>query len=294
MRLPLLLITASCAAIACALPPSPSARHPTGGRTVRVATWNVHDLFDAEDRLSPPGDLDTVPTPDEVEAKLARVAGVLARIDADVVLLQEVENLPLAEALAARAGYGDARLVDGFDPRGIDVAVLSRLPIGSYVSHLGELGSDGRPLWSRDCVEAHLAFGGEALVIVGNHLVSRITDPVGTRRREQAERMREIADAIARAEPGGLVLAGGDLNDDPAAEPLAPLLADGEWVDALEPLGLASTWTWTGSGSGARFDYLLVPRADAWRVAAASVVDGADVSEASDHRPVVLDLRWGR
>lgn len=292
MHLPLLLITASCAAIACALPPSPSARHPAGGRTVRVATWNVHDLFDAVDRLSPPGDLDDVPTLAEVEAKLARVAGVLAELDADVVLLEEVENLPLVEALAARAGYGDARLVEGFDPRGIDVAVLSRFPIGSYLSHLGELGSDGRPLWSRDCVEAHTASGGSALVIVGSHLVSRLTDPAGARRREQAARMREIADDVARAAPGALVLAGGDLNDEPAADALAPLLADGRWVDALEPLGLATTWTWTGSAGGARFDYLLVPRAEEWRVVSAAVVDDAAVAAASDHRPVVVDLLW--
>jgi len=241
-----------------------------------------------------PGDLDEVPLAAAVEAKLARVAAVLDRVDADLVMLQEVENPGLVASLAARSGYPEARLIDAFDPRGIDVALLSRLAVDRYVSHLGELASDGRPLWSRDCVEAHAAEGGALLVAVGSHLVSRITDPAGTRRGEQAERMREIADLLRASEPEALVVVGGDLNDDPAAAALAPLLDDGLWIDPLSVFGLEESWTWLGGGAGARFDYLLVPRADAWRLMSAAVFDGADVEAASDHRPVVLDLLWGR
>lgn len=294
MRPPPLLISAACVLAACAPPPLPAAPRAPAPAVLRVATWNVHDLFDAVDRLLPPGDLDEVPSAPEVEARLDRIGAVLARLDADVVLLQEVENLPLAEALAARAGYAEARLVDGFDPRGIDVAVLSRLPISRYASHLGEVASDGRPLWSRDCTETHAGAGGARLVLVGSHLVSRLTDPAGGRRGEQAARMRQIADEAARADPGALVVAGGDLNDDPLAEALLPLLGDGGWIDVLAPVGQGGAWTWIGRTGGARFDYLLVPSADAWRVVAAEVDAGEDVAAASDHRPVVVDLHWGR
>ena len=291
MRLHLLVLSMVSTLGACVVQPPASAARPPAAR-VRVATWNVHDLFDAEDRLAPPGDLDEVRSAGEVEEKLTLVAAVLARLDADVVLLQEVENLQLAEALAARAGYAEARLVEGFDPRGIDVAVLSRLAVEGYVSHLGEVGPDGRPLWSRDCVEAHV--GGEgALVFVGTHLVSLVTDPSGVRRLAQAARMREIADGLVHGVPGALVIAGGDLNDEPASPALAPLLADGTWVDPLAEAGLGETWTWTGAGRGARLDYLLVPSSASWRVVGASVEDGPDVLEASDHRPVVLELLPG-
>jgi endonuclease/exonuclease/phosphatase family metal-dependent hydrolase len=291
MRLPSALHPVACALLACAPPPLPSATRPVPSGNVRIATWNVHDLFDAEDRRAPPGELDEVPAPDEVEGKLRRVAAVLARLDADLVLLQEVENLPLAEGLATRSGYSEARLVDGVDPRGIDVALLSRAPVERYASHAGETGGDGRPLWSRDCVEARVATGLGPLRLVGGHLVSRLTDPDGDRRREQAARTREIADGLLREEPDALLLVGGDLNDVPASAALEPLLGDGEWVDALELFGEEETWTWEGASGGARFDYLLLPRADAWRVVGAEVVDGEDVAEASDHRPVVVDLR---
>lgn len=287
MRLHLLVLSTICSVSACTVQPSSDGWRPSVRGTVRVATWNVHDLFDAVDRTSPPGELDEVPTAAEVEAKLAAVAGVLLQVDADVLLLQEVENLPLAQALAAASGYPEARLVDGFDPRGIDVAFLSRLPVASYVSHLGETGTDGRPLWSRDCVEASL--GG--LVIVGTHFVSLVTDPDGDRRRAQAARMRDIADAASAA--GAIVLTGGDLNDGPGSWALQPLLADGGWIDALSIFGLGEAWTWVGGGNGARFDYLLVPASESWRVTAAEVVDGPDVAAASDHRPVVVELRWG-
>jgi endonuclease/exonuclease/phosphatase family metal-dependent hydrolase len=263
---------------------------PAGGRgvpvLVRVATWNVHDLFDAEDRLVPPGEEDGVLTAAEAALKLARVAAVLARLDADLVFLQEVENGATLAALAAAAGYPSARLVEGNDPRGLDVAVLARLPRLGYRSHADDVGPDGRRLWPRDCVEVLAAASGRPLVLVGSHLSSPLSDD-GTRRRWQAARLREIADGARAADPAALVLAGGDLNDDPASAALEPLLADGAWRDPVPP----GTATWEGPSAAARLDYLLLP-ADAGGALLAVTVDrSADVAAASDHRPVVLDLR---
>lgn len=273
----------------CGPPPAGSAAARAGPRTVRVATWNVHDLFDAEDRLIPPGEGDTVLSPAAVEAKLARVAAVLARLDADVVVLEEVENLALLRAIADRAGYAEARLVEGNDPRGIDVGALSRLPVRAYRSHRLERDAEGRLLWPRDCVELEVdAGGGRALRVVASHLSSALSDD-GTRRRSQAARLREIADA-ARA-GGARVVAGGDLNDAPGSAALGPLLADGAWRDPAGGLPAALGWTWSGGGRREVLDLLLVPAAEAGEVADASVLAGADVTAASDHRPVVLDLR---
>jgi len=285
MRSPLL---AALVLLACDPLPPPAAPEPNGpGRTlVRVVTWNVHDLFDAEDRLLAPGALDDVPSAAEVEAKLAAVAGVLLRLDADLVFLQEVENAAILGALADRAGYGEARLLDGPDPRGIDVAALSRLPIERYVGHAGERDPSGAPLWPRDCVEVHVRAGPARLVVVGTHASSRLSDPDGVRRALQATRLREIADALRAADPGAIVLAGGDLNDPPDAPSLAALSADGLWVDPVPP----GATTWAGDRGEARLDALLVPREDVALALGEWVAEGEDVSRASDHRPVVLDL----
>lgn len=266
-------------------PPPPAAPRVRAATVVRVATWNVHDLFDADDRLLPPGDADLVPSAADVEAKLARVAAVLERLDADLVLLAEVETRAVLERLASLARYPAVRLVDGNDPRGIDVAVLSRLSIRGYTSHAGELGPDGRLLWPRDCVEVTAEAEGRRVVLVGSHLSSPLSDD-GTRRRHQAARLREIADAALLADPEALLLAGGDLNDGPESPALEPLLADRRWLDPLPPW----TATWGSGPNAERLDYLLLPASAAGALVAAWAGEGADVAAASDHRPVVLDL----
>jgi endonuclease/exonuclease/phosphatase family metal-dependent hydrolase len=271
---------------------APNSRTPVRGTDppglVRVATWNVHDLFDEVDRLDPPGELDDVPSPAEVALKLERVASVLDRLGADVVLLQEVENLALLRRLALRAGYPEARLVEGNDPRGIDVGLLSRWPVTAYLSHAGELGIDGHHLWPRDAVEAEVAAAGGALVIVGTHLSSHLSDPDGVRRTAQAARLRALADGAALRRPGALVLVGGDLNDPAEAPSLAPLLGDGRWRDGGAELAPALAWTWSGGAAREVLDHLALRAEDA--LLAVRVEGGADVAAASDHRPLVLEL----
>lgn len=268
------------------LEPATAPRTAPGGRAVvRVVSWNVHDLFDAEDRLVAPGALDRVPAPSEAEEKLERVAAVLLRLDADLVFLQEVENQGVLDALALRAGYPEARLVEGPDPRGIDVAAMSRLPIATYVSHAGDRDPAGDPLWPRDCVEIHVRVGARRLVLAGTHASSRLSDD-GTRRALQAARLREIADALRAADPGALVLAGGDLNDPPEAPALRALAGDGAWVDPLR----WEAFTWRGALGEAQLDAILVARNDLASVVSAWVDDGDEARRASDHLPVVLDL----
>jgi endonuclease/exonuclease/phosphatase family metal-dependent hydrolase len=153
------------------------------------------------------------------------------------------------------------------------------------VSHLGETDPSGRPLWPRDCVELHVLAGGMRVAIVASHLSSALSDD-GTRRAAQATRMRAIADALQAAHPSALVLAGGDLNDAPDSEALAPLLADGAWVDPAS----SALFTWSSGSRRARLDYLLVPRAFAGAVLGAEVASGEDVAAASDHLPLAVDL----
>ncbi len=278
------------ALLACA-PPAPFEQRP-GTSTLRVVTWNVHDLFDESDDTLPPGDADTVLSPADVEAKLARVGAVLLRLDADVFVLQEVENLGLLQRLAegplAAVGYR-AVLREGFDPRGIDVGVLSRLPV-EWVSHLADLAPGGGRLWSRDLAELHIEVAARPVVILGGHLVSRLDPSQDGRRFLQASRVRELADQLRGAAARPLVLVTGDLNDLPGSAALRPLLGDGELVDLGAMLPEADSWTWSGGGARERIDYALLPREDEVQVTRVEVAAGPDVAAASDHRPVLVDL----
>jgi endonuclease/exonuclease/phosphatase family metal-dependent hydrolase len=281
------LAVASCAPV----PPGPPLR--AGPAALRIVTWNVHDLFDEEDRLEPPGEEDTVLTPAQVESKLARVGAVLARLEADVVVLEEVEGLALLERLAsgplAARGYR-AFLVDAFDPRGVDVGALARVPVTTYHSHADERAPDGSHLWSRDLVEIHLAGLRRPLVVLGTHLVSRLDPAADPRRRLQAQRMREVFDALRAGSGAPLVIGLGDLNDLPVSVALAPLFADGELVDLGATLEGAAGWTWSGGGREERIDYAFLARDDLAAITRFEVASGPDVAAASDHRPVVLDV----
>ncbi|MCM2335137.1 MAG: endonuclease/exonuclease/phosphatase family protein, partial [Anaeromyxobacteraceae bacterium] len=144
-------------------------------------------------------------------------------------------------------------------------------------------------LWPRDAVEAVLDAGGRRLVVVGTHLSSRLSDPDGRRRTAQATALRALADAAAARWGASLVVVGGDLNDEAGAPALAPLLGDGAWVDAAAVLG-GEDWTWSDGAARAALDHLAVRAADAGLLLEAGAVAGADVTAASDHRPVMLDL----
>jgi len=278
--------------LACAAPSPASDGAPSAPRSLRVVSWNVHDLFDEIDRTSPPGELDTVLSPAEVEVKLARIGAVLTRLDADVVLLQEVENLQLLERLVAGplggAGYR-AFLREGLDPRGIDLGLLARVPVESVLGHLDDRTPSGAYLWARDPLEVHLETGGRPVALLGAHLVSRL-QPADDRRRLQAARLRELADGLAAAPSRPLVMVVGDLNDLPDSDALAPLLGDGGLLDLGAALIPGDAWTWSGGGAVERLDYALVPLCERATVTRFAVEAGPDVAAASDHRPLVVDL----
>lgn len=146
---------------------------PPSGETVSIMTFNVENLFDAEDD---PGKNDRTYLPIEakrnqehraacaqidnprwrdqclnwnwdeevVARKLAVVAEAILQVEdgrgPDIIALQEVENIAILERLRTgylqAAGYRPAILIEGADDRGIDVAFLTRLePIGEAELH---------------------------------------------------------------------------------------------------------------------------------------------------------------
>jgi len=165
------------------------------------------------------------------------------RLNADVVAVQEVENITALRTFNSRldAPYPYLALIEGNDPRFIDVGVLSRLPIGSAISHrwVPDPENPRRFLFSRDVMAVkilnHARTAGMFTLWVA-HLKSkfvnpRITDPAeiaaeqqdnADKRMRQAQAMHDIIDAHHSDNDSFVVC--GDFNDHPDSDPLQPLL----------------------------------------------------------------------
>lgn len=200
----------------------------------------------------------------------ANTARVIAAIKADVLCMVEVEDRPALQRFndtllrPANGNFAHNLLVDGNDPRGIDVAVFSQFPIRSLRSHVDDTYTSGGkqyPIFSRDCAEYEIELsGGKTLWLLCNHFKSQIGGPAATnpKRKRQADRVKAI---LGRFNLGtDYVAVGGDFNDAPQSAALAGLLGMPMLHDVLDsPLLNGPRWTY-GEGKK-QFDYLLVSEA---------------------------------
>jgi endonuclease/exonuclease/phosphatase family metal-dependent hydrolase len=120
-------------------------------------------------------------------------------------------------------------LIDGNDPRGIDLGILSRFPIIEIRSHVDIAGESGFPLFSRDCPEYDILLpGGERIVIIPNHFKSkRNGNDEASKNRRRAQATKAHAICLQALERTPLVLLGGDLNDNPQSGVINDVFNDG-------------------------------------------------------------------
>ena len=241
--------------------------------TLRVATYNIHHGAGEDDVF----DLD-------------RLAAAIRRFSPDVIGLQEVDrhfgdrsgNLDtfalLADAVGMQSAFGPALVIEERTDTGetgtavYGNAVLSRWPVvGSEVVQLpGREGLETRSLLvctiDRDAPDAQITFAC-------THFSYEEDEA-------RAAQMSAAASVLAQhSEPVILV---GDFNTPPGSPELSSLLVT-----------LTDCWAAVGEGPGltcpavraeARIDYVLVGRG----VEPVSAV--VPETDASDHRPVVVDL----
>lgn len=268
---------------------------PTEPADLTIATWNLENFFDSR---NDPDTFDDTPSSSAVARKVTAVGRVLATLDADVLVLQEVENVGMLNRLAdgplSSMGYDQRILMDAFDPRGIDVGFLSRLPIDRIASHMDESfpNADGSRNWhfARDAPEIFVNVGGFSVIVMGVHFRSKVGggSEQADHRLAEALQVRRILDQRVMFGDTLAVLAG-DMNDTPGSSTLSALLDGGGLVDVTRSIPESSRYTTNFSGVHRQFDYILATPDMAPFVVTSSVrvIHGGDVDGASDHSPVV-------
>ncbi len=236
---------------------------------VRVGSFNLNNLFSrynfttevaelADPNAAAPVEIVTRLDPDDpgmvkfrtfkgrlVKAKpqadRTRLAERIAAMDADVLAVQEVEDITTLTTFAhtdlADLGYRHVVLVEGNDPRLIDVGVLSRLPIGGVTSWRRAVHdpADTDTVFSRDLLQVAILTADRSrrlLTVFNTHLKSQFCDfrddPAtcqdhnNSLRRRQAETAARIIAAQTR--PDSRYLLCGDMNDTPDSPFLAPIV----------------------------------------------------------------------
>lgn len=169
---------------------------------------------------------------------------VIQKVNADIQLLIEVENrsvltqfnLQILQESLSMAPFPEDMLVEGNDPRGIDIGLFSRFPILSVRSyaHEGELPLNKR-LFSRDCpVYQILLPGGRHLWLLANHLKSKHgkdSEASAELRLKQAKRVKEIYEQLRQEHD--YVIVAGDLNDHPLSDAMKPLVRQTDLKDVM-------------------------------------------------------------
>jgi endonuclease/exonuclease/phosphatase family metal-dependent hydrolase len=271
----------------------PHASHPTGSVPLRLAVWNVANLFDTVD--DPYND--PVLSLPEYENKLRQVAAVVEALEGDFVGLVEVENLACLQALnqTLPTPYPQLGLIEGNDTqRGIDVAFLSRVPVARVVSHRDHdlpdaPGVSSNYRFSRDCLEVVLDTEPPVTLLL-NHLKSQLggKKESAAKRHVQAQGIVEIAQTVAEQRPQGVEVVLGDLNDRPDSWSLEPVMKT--FVDPFANWSQAERATHRSRHGATPLDYILVSHKGQRRAQEPKVWQGLG-KKTSDHDPVSLVLR---
>ncbi len=295
--------------------------------TIRLATYNVENLYDDRDDPALDDRFERDPGTKPLEHRRA-VADVIRRIDADVIALQEVESLDALRWFLDEQGlagqYPHVVSKDAGDGRGIEQSIISRFPItnirqwidatlvGVHPPMEGDRPNPlaGKPMTlHRSPLAADVTVpadraGGKAYVFTVFTVHCKSGRGSGYWREAEADKHVELVRALESAMPGRNIVVLGDFNaraDDASMRTyadagLADLMAD---VRRGDP-------KWQTHASNRIIDHILfnaamMPEAviDSRFVLGTPVREpGADwqstpapVGYASDHFPVVVDIR---
>ena len=271
---------------------------------LRIGHLNVRRYFDATcDSGNCQADgFEDVVTQAQFEARTEELALGLARLEADVITLAEVENQACLDALQAKlkdAGfdYPVAYLGEIGVPGSVDVGVLSRGKLESVKTYRKDTPltrEDGsKTQFTRELPEVHLTFGSNSVIVYAAHFRSK-NDDDPTRRLAEAKATREIMIATAEANTGAVVLLGGDLNDVPGSDTIDALEEGGVLVRVAKDLPEAEQATYTFAGEPQAIDHIFTTasRATAYVPKSAHVVRDSSKGglAGSDHAALYADF----
>ena len=283
------------------IPAKAESPEPPARDEITIATFNSLNLFDDVDD---PYKADEG-TPAKPRAELEALAAEILAVDADVIALEEVENRGylerFVEVFLGDAGYQNVVLYEGNDLRGIDVCLLSRLPVGPVTSHRhlrfkDEAGRTRR--FNRDAIAVTIeppdAKPIEVWVV---HLKSNSggREYAEPNRLAEAHQLRALLDGRLNSNPDARFVVLGDFNDTWESDTLRTIVGSGPtalWSaasDSADP----EVVTFNEEPFRSMIDFILCSPALAKQYVKGSyrVREGSQEKTGSDHNAVSARFR---
>ena len=286
---------------------------------LRIAAFNVEFLFDGAGDEGQ-ADFPWKGNPAAARAHLDAVGAVIRVLDADVIMLVEVENEGVLRALAdgplAGLGY-KPYFVQGADRfTGQDMGLLSKIPVQTFgrTDERAPLGVGSETYGVSKNLWARLDLGGTPTTLIGVHFLARPDDASRKPSREaQAEVIRRLVEAEMAA--GRAVAVMGDINDlddttldrrgsRPITDVLARIKRAGPSptddlrnviADVAQPRRFTNFWDRNNNGQFeegefSAIDHMLLSPALTRRVREVTYAHAHDPRAVTDHFPIVVTL----
>ena len=283
--------------------------HTNASESLVILSWNVQN-YTLADRYQYDRYQREYPKP-EVEKSALRA--VVAELAPDVLLLQEIGGEEFLRELVIdlrkqqSLDYPYFACVDAQDKER-KLGLISKIPF-EWIDHELNAGKTFQYLGKdeslkRGLLEVRVRIGDRELTLMEMHLKSRITsdeaDPnADTLREKEARLIRDYIRGQLAGEPDRAVLLFGDLNDYPDSAPYRRLTeVSGQRLltelEVQDSRGEVWTYYYRKQRRYEQIDYVFLSPSlgdqNLWQLEA-TIMGGQSVTTASDHRPILLNVK---
>ena len=219
--------------------------------TVTIATYNSYRFFDTvcDSGYCGSSDYEVQFTDTEYQQKVEDMAAALKKINADIVLIQEVEKKVCMDDLLKELGsmYSEIYIGETGGSASVDTAVITKGKIVDTDKHLGSISrpDGGTTTFARAFLEVEIEFGGKKIIVFSAHFKSKSNDDPDRRLAEARAALQILKDTADEA-PDALIVMGGDLNDTPNSLPIGTLEDSSELLRVASDISDDATYYYDG------------------------------------------------